>query len=169
MKKYFITILLNCVFFSTISPLQAQQSIYVSPTGNDRNAGTKEAPLASLPAAIKIIETSTEQDITLFLQNGTYHLEKPLTFSPDILTGKRLQITTSPQSDSVIISGSKKLSLQWKKGKHGLWEAQTEDSFDQLWINGSPRILARYPNFRKDTLFNGTAEDALSPERIKKW
>ena len=142
MKTYFIPILLTCVFFATIYPLQAQQSIYVSPTGNDRNAGTKEAPIASLPAAIKIIETSTEQDITLFLQNGTYHLEKPLTFSPDILTGKRLQITTSPQSDSVIISGSKKLSLQWKKGKHGLWEAQTEDSFEQLWINGSPRILS---------------------------
>lgn len=53
MKTYFIPILLTCVFFATISPLQAQQSIYVSPTGNDRNAGTKEAPLASLPAAIK--------------------------------------------------------------------------------------------------------------------
>ena len=169
MKTYFIPILLACAFFAALFPLQAQQSIYVAPTGNDRNAGTKDAPLASLPAAIKTIETSTEQNITLFLQKGTYHLEKPLTFSPEILAGKRLQITTSTQSDSVIISGNKRLSLQWKKGKHGLWEAQTEDSFDQLWINGSPRILARYPNYRKDTLFNGTAEDALSPERIKKW
>ena len=74
MKTYFIPILLTCVFFATISPLQAQQSIYVSPTGNDRNAGTKEAPLASLPAAIKIIETSTEQDI-------------PLRKTPNLLTG----------------------------------------------------------------------------------
>ena len=57
MKTYFIPILLACAFFAAIFPLQAQQSIYVAPTGNDRNAGTKDAPLASLPAAIKIIET----------------------------------------------------------------------------------------------------------------
>ncbi|WP_301705867.1 hypothetical protein [uncultured Parabacteroides sp.] len=161
MKAYFPPLLLACIFFVTTLSIQAQQSIYVSPTGNDRNAGTKEAPLASLPAAIKVIRTSTEQDITLFLQNGIYHLEQPLTFSPDILAGKKLRITASAQSDSVIISGNKKLSLQWKQGKQGLWEAQTEESFDQLWIDGNPRILARYPNYQKDTLFNGTAEDAL--------
>ena len=169
MKAYFPPLLLACIFFVTTLSIQAQQSIYVSPTGNDRNAGTKEAPLASLPAAIKVIRTSTEQDIILFLQNGIYHLEQPLTFSPDILAGKKLRITASAQSDSVIISGNKKLSLQWKQGKQGLWEAQTEESFDQLWIDGNPRILARYPNYQKDTLFNGTAEDALSPKRIKRW
>ena len=77
MKTYFIPILLTCVFFATISPLQAQQSIYVSPTGNDRNAGTKEAPLASLPAAINRTghnPFSTKWDL-------------PLRKTPNLLTG----------------------------------------------------------------------------------
>ena len=169
MKTYFPPLFLACALFVTTLSMHAQQFIHVSPTGNDRNAGTKEAPLASLSAAMKVIRTSTEQEITLFLQNGIYHLEQPLTFSPDILTGKKLLITTLTQSDSIIISGNKKLSLQWEKGKHGIWKAKTADSFDQLWINGNPRVLARYPNYRKDTLFNGTAEEALSPERIKRW
>lgn len=169
MKTYFTIFLLICAFYVTILPIQAQKSIYVAPTGNDRNAGTKEAPLATLPAAMEIIKTSTNQEITILLQNGIYRLEQPLTFSPDMLAGKKLQITSSTPSGSAIISGNKKLSLQWKKSKRGLWEAPTTESFDQLWINGNPRILARYPNYQKEILFNGTAEDALSPERIKRW
>ena len=169
MKTHLIRLILTCILSVATLSLQAQRLIYLSPTGNDQNDGTQESPLASLPEAIKVVKTSTDQEVTIILQNGIYHLEQPLTFSPDILTGKKLLITTLTQSDSVIISGNKKLSLQWEKGKHGIWKAKTADSFDQLWINGNPRVLARYPNYRKDTLFNGTAEEALSPERIKRW
>ena len=38
-----------------------------------------------------------------------------------------------------------------------------------MWINGEIRVLARYPNFQENKLFNGTAKEALSPERIRKW
>lgn len=168
MKTYF-SLLPACILFMTTLSVQAQQFIHISPAGHDKNIGTKEAPLATLPAAMEIIKTSTNQEITILLQNGIYRLEQPLTFSPDMLAGKKLRIKSSTPSGSVIISGNKKLSLQWEKSKRGLWEAPTTESFDQLWINGNPRILARYPNYQKEILFNGTAEDALFPERIKRW
>ena len=84
MKTYFPPLFLACALFVTTLSMHAQQFIHVSPTGNDRNAGTKEAPLASLSAAMKVIRTSTEQEITLFLQNGIYHLEQPVIL-PDLL------------------------------------------------------------------------------------
>lgn len=41
---------------------------------------------------------------------------------------------------------------------------------DQLFVNGSYRPMARYPNFDSTAVrFNGTSAQATSTERIKKW
>lgn len=41
---------------------------------------------------------------------------------------------------------------------------------DQLFVNGSYRPMARYPNFDSTAVrFNGTSVQATSIERIKKW
>ncbi len=41
---------------------------------------------------------------------------------------------------------------------------------DQLFVNGERQILARYPNYDlKQLIFHGSAEDAISPERVAKW
>ena len=156
-----LLLLLSCTAY-------AQKEIYLSTEGNDLNNGTITAPLRSFEKALEKAAEASEKEINIYFRAGTYRPEQPYLISSSGLSGKKLRI--SPwQQEKVIISGAKKLHLQWKKGKKGIYQAHTEDCFDQLWINGEIRVLARYPNFQENKLFNGTAKEALSPERIRKW
>jgi len=69
----------------------------------------------------------------------------------------------------VIITGSKKLNLQWQLHKDGIVKALLDIAAvpDQLFINGKALNMARYPNYDATArVFNGTAPDAISNERI---
>lgn len=165
MKKivYFTLVSLFMVFTSN-----AQKDIFVAPLGNDQSNGTQSAPIRTLGAALGIAEKTDDPQIRIFFRGGTYHLTAPEIITSDRMQGKQLLITAW-QNEQVVISGTKKLSLTWKKGKGGLWKAAVTDDFDQVWINGEKKVLARYPNEQEGVLFNGTSEDALSAARIKKW
>jgi hypothetical protein len=74
--------------------------------------------------------------------------------------------------ESVIVSGAVPLKLKWSEYKNGIWQAKVEKDviFDQLFVNGKLQRMARYPNFNPKARFlGGTAEDALSAERVKKY
>ncbi len=146
----------------------AQKIIYVSTEGNDMNDGTIATPFRTFEKALETAVSSSENDIYIYFRKGVYRPENIYTIWSADLAGKKLRIS-SWQNEKVIISGAKKLSLQWKKGRNGIYQAYTEDVFDQLWINGQKRVLARYPNYREGELFNGTSKDALAPERIRLW
>ena len=69
-----------------------------------------------------------------------------------------------------------KLDLRWKLCKHGMMQAEIATprnekvAIDQLFVNGRAMPMARYPNYKADARpFNGTAADAISPERVKRW
>lgn len=64
--------------------------LHVSPAGNDNNAGTFEAPLASLQRARDILRdmrrtapTSPEGGTTVWLHEGVYELKTPLVLEPE--------------------------------------------------------------------------------------
>ena len=132
------------------------------------NDGTIATPFRTFEKALETAVSSSENDIYIYFRKGVYRPENIYTIWSADLAGKKLRIS-SWQNEKVIISGAKKLSLQWKKGRNGIYQAYTEDVFDQLWINGQKRVLARYPNYREGELFNGTSKDALAPERIRLW
>ena len=74
--------------------------------------------------------------------------------------------------ESVIVSGAVPLKLKWSEYKNGIWQAKVEKDviFDQLFVNGKLQRMARYPNYNPKAKFlGGTAADALSPERVKKY
>ena len=58
--------------------------LYVAPVGNDRNPGTRQAPLATIEAARdlirKTIANGMNQDITVYLGRGDYFIEETLVF-----------------------------------------------------------------------------------------
>lgn len=168
MKPNFVQLLFLGIFFTVHAPLLAQQTFYVSPAGDDNHAGTQANPFATLSEAIQSAQKSNASDITIHLQKGIYYLNQPIIISAEAFQGKRLRITAAQLGD-VTLSGSQKLFPKWEKANKNLWKTSVEADFDQLWVNGAPRILARYPNYQTGVLFNGTAEDALSPKRIKKW
>lgn len=165
MKKvvYFTLVSLFTVFTSN-----AQKEIFVDLQGNDQSNGAQSTPVRTLGAALDLAEKANDPQIRIFFREGTYNLVAPEIITSDRMQGKQLLITAW-KDEKVVISGTKKLNLNWKKSKGGVWKAAVSDDFDQLWINGEKKVLARYPNYQEGVLFNGTSEEALSPARIKKW
>ena len=54
----------------------------------------------------------------------------------------------------------------------GIYQAKVPADFktDQLFIDGEPAVLARYPNFdSKARNFNGAAADSVSRQRAARW
>lgn len=148
---------------------QSPEYIFVSPTGKEASNGTQNDPFKEIELALDKAKTLKNKNITIYLREGTYYLSKTLEIQSSDFKDKKLIIAAYP-NESVTISGGKPLSLEWKKFKNNIWVSDLNDKkFDQLLINGKKRILARYPNYTSDAIFNGTAEDALSISKIKKW
>ena len=63
------------------------KTFYVSPDGNDSNAGTLEAPFKTITKARDTVRayiaTGMSENVTVYIRGGSYYLETPLTFSSD--------------------------------------------------------------------------------------
>jgi hypothetical protein len=163
-----ITVLAGIVF----NPLWAQVQFHVSPEGNDSGKGTEQAPFRTIGKA-QIEAYKTKGDVSVFLHEGVYRLAAPLVFTPqNNETAKSLTIRACP-GEKTVISGSVILeNLQWKPYKNGIMQTKIQGTplMDMLVVNGEIRHQARYPNYDPDAIrFNGTAEDAIAPARVKTW
>jgi hypothetical protein len=150
----------------------SSKDIYVAVTGNDRNAGTKESPYASIGKA-QLMARSLKGAVTVFLRGGTYYLKESIVFGPDDSRkhAETLSFKAYP-GEHVIISGARRMYLTWKLFQNGIYQANVPGDylFDQLFINHKPMRMARYPNYNPAIRFyGGYAADALSPERIASW
>jgi hypothetical protein len=148
--------------------------LFVSPSGNDANPGTRDQPLQTLAAAQKMIRTSKAgEPRSVTLQGGTYYLPETLVFTAeDSGTKSGPAIWQAAPGQPVVISGGQKLDLKWTPYKDGILRAQVPagTQTDQLFINGQRQILARYPNFDPNVdIFNGYAADCISPARVARW
>ncbi|NDJ13538.1 MAG: hypothetical protein EBY17_20475 [Acidobacteriia bacterium] len=130
-------------------------AIYVSPSGQDRNPGTEQRPVASLAAAQKLARQQKSQGpVTVLLKTGTYYL--PETF---VLTPQDSGTTyAAAPGQTPTLSGGARLNLKWQPYKDGIVMAKVPTGLqtDQLFINGQRQNLARYPNFdATSAYFNG--------------
>lgn len=169
MNKRIITFifLMTCVYIHAIA--QSIEHIFVSPLGIETNDGSQSSPFKEIETALNQAKNSKNKDITIYLREGVYHLSKTLEINSNDFKNKKLTIAAYP-NESVTITGGKPLSLKWKKYKNNIWVSDlNEKAFDQLFVNGEKRILARYPNYTDNVIFNGTAEDALSTTKVKRW
>lgn len=167
--------LLPVFFIGLLCPQSssAQTNLYVSTNGNDRNPGTKSKPFASITTAL-VAARKIHGVVFIRLYGGTYHLSKPVVFTPADSRKDHQPLTlTSVDHQEVIISGSAGLSgLNWKVHKGGIWQAKVADSFvfDELFVNGKLQQMARYPNHDPSAQYlGGTAADAASKERAARW
>src|SRR5687767_4162644 len=127
--------------------------IFVSTTGNDLNAGTQEAPFATLHRAQQVARAS-DTPTTIAIRSGTYYLDETLSFSPADSgnAGKQVIYRACP-GETVTLSGGVRLQCDWQPYKNGIMMCQLpvvgqgKLAFDQLFINGKRQIRARYPNY----------------------
>ncbi|RGN50871.1 MULTISPECIES: right-handed parallel beta-helix repeat-containing protein [unclassified Bacteroides] len=150
----FISMLL--VAFSVVTAGE----VWVSPSGNDGNAGTKDAPLRTVAQALKrarewrrLSNPAVQGGVRVLLQEGVYRQEKALLVRPeDSGTAESPTIVEAAEGAKVIISGGKLLT-GWKRvtedipglpavAKGKVWRADAPlvgnrlAEFRQLWVNG---------------------------------
>jgi len=147
--------------------------IYLAPNGNDRNNGTLNQPFATLQRAQIEARKYKNEPVSFLLKGGTYYLKQALILAKEDSRTRSNPLTiTVYRNEKVYIKGSEKLNLNWK-AKDNIQTATVSNPdliFDQLYVNGALMQMARYPNYTKGKLpFGGTAEDAISPQRIQSW
>jgi len=163
-------------------PSVSAKDIWVSPTGNDANPGTKEKPLASILMAQRqarelrrLNDPSVKNGIQIILNGGVYQLDEPVLFRPeDSGTAESPTTIMAAPVEEPVISGGVRVK-NWKKlngplsglpkaatGK--LWVADIPEigghrlEFRQLWVNGEKAQ-------RASTLTDGTLNRILSVDK----
>jgi hypothetical protein len=147
---------------------------YISPDGNDTNAGTLEKPFATLShAQAAVRKIAGKEAVNVFLRGGTYYLPETLIFTAQDSGTKEAPIVYQAyQQEQPVISGGVKLDLKWEPYTNGIFQAQVPADLktEEIFVNGERQVLARYPNFDPTaTYFDGYAPDAISPERASRW
>lgn len=166
-KKSFLYISLFFLSFH----LKAQVNLFVSPDGNDRNIGSINMPMKTLSHAIRVGSKVNAKAVTIILRKGVYYIGETIKIHSAGFRPTALHIT-SWQHESVTLSAGRRLNLKWRPWKAGIYIANVPAgmSFERMYVNNQLQTLARYPNYDSAVrVFHGTAEDAIAPERVKKW
>ena len=140
MKKLFITVIAALCCHLTAPA----GDIFVSPTaGNDKAAGTREAPLRTLEQALKqarewrrLASKNTEGGINIIMDGGVYRLYKPLFIRPeDSGTADSPTIIRSADGQQAVISGGTAVT-GWRKGCDD--ERLPAQVRDKVWVADAP-------------------------------
>lgn len=123
---------------------------YVAPGGSDANPGTKSEPLASIAKARDAVrQLGQDKPVTVFLRGGTHELAKPVIFTPEDSGTEAAPVTyCAHPGEQVVISGGRRLDLQWKPWRDGIMQATVDAAtpIDQLFVAGKRQHLARWPD-----------------------
>ena len=171
MNRYIPILLMMFLMFSC-TPENKSMELFVNPTEQAKGDGSEVYPFSTIPEAIKKAEEVKKSfpkiKITITLLKGEYYLEEPLVIKP-LLNGLTI---TGVDASQVHIKGSQLLHPIWQKYEDKIYitEVPANIDFDQLIINGTPQVLARYPNYNEEGgYWQGHAADAISKERISTW
>ena len=166
--------LLICAAATLGAPVWAA-SYYLAPDGNDTNPGSLAKPFATLGRAQQAARKAAgKEPVTVHVRDGVYYLPETLVFdAADSGSRAAPVIYQAYQNEKPVISGGIRMrNLKWEPYKDGIMQARMPAGFstDQLFVNGERQPMARYPNFDPNVLhFNGTAADAISPDRAARW
>ncbi len=137
-----------CAVFAW-SGAAAARSWYVSPTGDDRAPGTRQAPFRTLAHAAAVVRPG---DVCR-VRAGTYR---------ETVTLRRSGTKDSPirfeavPGEVVVLSGAEPLSGRWERYRGRIFRTKVQREFDQLFVDGRMMIEARWPNATLDTLWDRT-------------
>lgn len=160
------------VTFALGTNVLAQNKLFVSLRGSDTGQGSQMMPFVSINRALTEAR-KTSGDVAIYLMEGTYYLNQPIVFTLEDSRKENETLTiTNFENQQVTVSGGVELNLKWKEYKNGIWQAEVKPDliFDELFVNDQMQRMARYPNYDSTAhYFGGTAEDALSKERVARW
>ena len=111
--------------------------IFVSKKGSDLNEATKEKPLKTIMAALKMAKGFEKESIkTIYIGEGTYVIDQTLDFGNDL---KNIELISDFKKRASISSG-KKIQGRWKKAENmdNVYFIETPEIEDtrHVYING---------------------------------
>lgn len=120
--------------------------LFVSPNGSEQADGSKENPFGSIEAAKNTVRHLIHQgflgNITVFLREGIYYIEKQVEFNEeDCFSDSYHIVYTAYNNENVHLVGGKVIS-NWEKTKHGLQRAFVGAAIDckYLCVDGRLKI-----------------------------
>lgn len=128
--------------------VKGQTVIYIAPEGSDAANGSAQHPVATLEAAIRMLEKRPAADsLTLQLAGGTYRLSTPLVLddTSPIARWKQVEIRAA-DGQQAIVSGNRLMEGKWQAAGNNLWKCSVEGVFNQLFVDGKRATRSRYPN-----------------------
>lgn len=132
------------------APSPSTTVFHVSPQGNDSNPGTASRPFATIERAQRAVRAVDRSDpIQVWLYQGTYYLDSPLTFEREDSGTSEAPVTWSTwKDDFVTLSGGRRLDCHWTSHANGIMKTMVPEGLDftQLFVNGERQIRARFPN-----------------------
>ena len=145
-------LLLTGALLLNILCLQATE-IFVSPKGNDLNAGTKDSPKATLTSALRqaremrrLNNEGIENGITIFLEPGNHFVCEPLFVRPED-SGTATSPTIIKSDGDAVINGGVAITNWKKSGRYYVADVPMFNGrpldFRQLYINGKKAVRAR--------------------------
>lgn len=148
MKK--LTQFLTLTFIS-LTALVSAADIFVSPNGNDFNAGTEVEPLQTLQMAQRkarelrrLNDESIKDGINIILKGGTYRMVEPALFRPkDSGSPHSPTVITSAEGENAIISGGVEVT-GWQKVDEHVYKASLDrdTKLRTLFVNGKRMHMA---------------------------
>ncbi|MDI9586234.1 MAG: right-handed parallel beta-helix repeat-containing protein [Acidobacteriota bacterium] len=140
-----------------VAACAAPVSIFVSPDGDDRwsgrrdapDAGGNDGPVATLERARDLARQHRgETGVQVLVRDGVYTLARPLTFRPgDSGTEGAPVIFRAYPGERPVISGGRAIT-GWREGDRRLWIADVPKGwyFTRLFVNGAQAIRSREPD-----------------------
>lgn len=161
-----------------------QTTYYLSPSGNDANAGTLEAPFQSIKKACDMVQTINKNmtgDIIVYLRGGMYTIDSTIHIGNSMSGTNGYTVKfMNYNGEMPMISGGQVIS-GWTLSDQAknIYKATNVDFiFRQLYVNGVKAIRARTPNLLsgnkpnwfKLTGVDGTAKNVqVESSKISNW
>jgi hypothetical protein len=147
--------LCGSLFPPTSTAAASQNTFYVSPTGNDKNPGTKSEPFATVERArdeVRKVNKKMSGDIEVILHSGIYQISETLVFDHrDGGTGGHNVVYKAAEGETPVISGGRAIT-GWKADADGRWKAACGEHFRQLYVNGKRAVRARSPETKAKSI-----------------
>lgn len=130
----------------------AASSVHVAPHGRDTGDGSAAQPFATLAraqTAVRELKKTASDAITIELAAGTYHLAAPLRLTAEDSGRPGAPITWTAAPGAVVrLTGSIVLPPAWRPWRGGILATTVPAGlvFDQLFVNGTRQVRARFPN-----------------------
>ena len=162
-------VLCLCVLSLAVAPDLTAADYFISTKGDDANPGTRQQPFRTVEPLSDILNQPTSDDeVTIYFREGIHFFDEVWTLNP----AQPVTIRGWKEEEAVI-SGGQPIDVQWSAFNENIYRAEwnvEQNEIDELYINNRYYRMARYPNYSEDAkYFGGTAADAVSPERVKRW